>query len=324
MASEQATPVGQVSSGFSVSAFGTHGRVPKEADLDWFFSTGQSLFEASTFGALLERQSQFGQKFEDCGACAGSGFDADDNSCPKCRGSGGAPIPNGERKHQDGLLFGTSRCLACARPPRRRWRCKTCHGDGRIAGEPCPACKGAKVPLRMNGEPRRRPPQRPRHRCGLCGDALLLERRPVGLKSEAHPEPSYTPDDVALQRFAQVSRYLRQCSVETVDVLAAFFGLSGYRWANTKWGRLFAVVPLTDAGERMLGRLPNPQHLPEHQLLENYVADLEKLQERDQRQHAQQRLELVTRQAAERFKAAVAEWRTIVEPPAPAPEREAA
>ncbi len=317
MVSEQATPSEQASGGFSVSAFGTHGTVPKEAELDWFFSTGQSLFEASTFGALLERQKTYGQVFEMCTACSGSGFDESDNSCGKCKGMGGTPASNAEPRLQEGLLVSTSRCLACARPPRRVWRCRACQGDGRVAGVTCGACKGLRVPMRKNGKPRVRPPLRPRASCWSCRGRLYHDRNPVGLKSEQRSEPSYTPDDVALQRFAQVSRYLRQCSVDTVDVLAAFFGLSGYRWANTKWGRLFAVVPLTTAGEKLLRRLPNPQHIAEHQLLENHVADLEKLQEKDHRQQAQERLELVTRQAAELFKAAAAEWRSVVTPPKP-------
>jgi hypothetical protein len=304
-------------SGFQVSAFGTFGNVPKEQDLEWFFSTGQSLFEASTFGALLERQSQFGQKYEMCTTCNGGGFDADDNSCPRCRGMGGTPEPNSEPKLQDGLLLGTSRCLACSRPPRRPWRCRACLGDGRVNGATCDACNGKRVPLKANGQPRARPSQRPRAACWCCKGALMLDRSPVGLKSEQHSEPSYTPDDVALQRFAQVSRYLRQCTSDTVETLAAFFGLSGYRWGNTKWGRLFAVVPLTAAGEKLMARLPNPQELGEHQLLENHVADLEKLQERDHKQQAQARLETVTQQAAARFKLAVAEWRSVVRPAPP-------
>ncbi len=320
MQSVQATPTGQAPIGFSVSAFGTHGTVPKEADLDWFFSVGQSLFEASTFGALLERQSAFGQVFEMCEACSGSGFDADDNSCPKCRGMGGRPAARAERPLQTGLLVGTSRCEACIQRPRPHWCCTACDGYGFLndTGACCVPCRGSGSKLKKDRAARKRPPRRPRAACcWSCKGRLYHERSPVGIKAEPKTEPSYTPDDVALQRFAQVSRYLRQCQADTVDVLAAFFGLSGYRWANTKWGRLFALVPYTAAGEAMLSKVSNPLSLGDHELLENVVDKLEKLTDSQHREHAQQRLEAVTRQAAELFKVAAADWRSVVDPMPP-------
>lgn len=320
--SVQATPTEQVSIGFSVSAYGTHGTVPKEADLDWFFSVGQSLFEASTFGALLERQSAYGQTFETCTTCSGNGFDADDNSCPKCRGMGGTPSANAEKPLQHGLLFSTSRCEACIARRRGHWCCAGCDGYGYLneSGACCLKCRGSGQKLLASGKPRKRAQPRPRAvRCWSCAGRLYLDRHPAGVKAEAKTEPSYTPDDAALQRFAQVSRYLRQCKPDTVDVLAAFFGLSGYRWANTKWGRLFAVVPYTAAGEAMLAKVSNPLDLDDHKLLENVVDKLEKLTDQQHREHAQHRLEAVTRQAAEMFKSAAADWRSVVEP-APAPQ----
>jgi hypothetical protein len=317
MSKQASAPTEQVSVVVSANAFGTLGKVPKEAELDWFFSTGQSLFEASTFGALLERQSQFGQTFDTCESCAGSGFDEADNSCPKCRGMGGRPVANGEKPLQQGLLFSTTRCDACALQPRARWSCSACDGYGRLAasGACCVACKSSGFRLKKNGQARRRPPRRPRPAvCWCCRGKLYLERSPVGLKAEVHDEPSYTPDDVALQRFAQVSRYLMRCQSDSVDVLAAFFGLSGYRWANTKWGRLFSLVPYTNAGEARLKRQGNPLGLGDHKLLENLVQSLEKLQDKDHKAQAETWLELVTQQAAELFTAAADDWRSVVDP----------
>lgn len=316
MTTGQKDPSEQASGGFNVSAFGTHGSVPKEAELDWFFSTGQSLFEASTFGALLERQAAYGQIFETCSKCAGTGFDDADNSCPKCRGMGGAPLPRDQSPIQTGLLVTTSRCTACIKPRPTLWCCKACDGYGCFpeTGARCVKCKGSGLKLLANGKTRRRPKARERQVCHSCKGRLYHDRWPAAVKAEAGGEASYTPDDVALRRFAQVSRYLRQCSGETVEALAAFFGVSGYLWANTKWGRLFAVVPLTKAGSSLLARIDNERCLSEHELLENYVKGLEKLEERDHKRVAQERLEVVTRQAAALFKTAAAEWRDVVEP----------
>lgn len=306
----------QVSGGFNVSAFGTHGTVPKEVELEWFFSTGQSLFEASTFGALLERQAAYGQVFEACGKCGGSGFDHDDNTCQKCRGMGGSPTPRDQAPTQTGLLVTTSRCMACVKPRQTHWCCKGCDGYGCFPanGARCVACKGSGAKLLKGGRVRKRPKSRERLVCQSCHGRLYHDRWPAYVKAEGGGEPSYTPDDVALRRFAQVSRYLRQCSSETIEVLGAFFGLSGYLWGNTKWGRLFAVVPLTNAGANLLAKLENDQCLSDHQLLENYVKGLEKLQEKDHKLVAQERLETVTRQSATLFRGAALEWSNVVEP----------
>jgi hypothetical protein len=301
-----------------VSVFG-QGYLPEEGKLEWFFSTGQSLFEASTFGALLERQATFGQKFEPCWRCGGSGFAEDDSTCKACKGMGGKPVavvpldPLG-RERQSGLLFATTRCECCIKQPRARWACSDCDGYGYLSasGACCLLCRGTGAKLLKTGKPRKRVPRRPPPEpCWSCGGKRYHERSPVGLKAEAHSEPSYTPDDAALQLFAQVSRWLLQCSDETVDTLAEFFGLSGYLWGNTKWGRLFALVPQTAAGERRLAKLPNPNSIADHYLLSNHVHELDKL-EGQEREHANHWLELVTRQAAERFQLAREDWVHVV------------
>lgn len=306
----------QASAGFRVSAYGTHGSVPKEAELDWFFSVGQSLFEASTFGALLERQANYGQTFDTCGKCGGSGFDAGDNTCPTCRGMGGQPKPRDQKSEQTGLLFSTSRCLACIQRRPKLWSCKTCDGYGCFpeSGARCVACKASGMKLLKSGKIRRRPKRKRPEVCWACNNSRFHERRPVAVKAESGGEPSYTPDDVALRRFAQISRYLRQCSGSTLETLATFFGLSGFRWADTKWGRLFALAPFTDEGELLLDEARSEQEISDHELLENEVNRLDKLTNIEHKQRAQNRLEKLTREAAELFRAAAVEWRSVVDP----------
>jgi hypothetical protein len=174
-------------------------------------------------------------------------------------------------------------------------------------------CRGSGAKLTKAGQPRKRVPRRPRRDpCWSCGGKLFHDRAPVGLKAEARGEASYTPNDSDLQTFAQVSRWLMACSDDTVDTLAEFFGLSGYLWGNTRWGRLFAVVPLTPVGERTLARIPNPQNVAEHYLLQTHVANLEKAKDEHSRQQAAEWLELATRQAAERFQLAALDWTQVV------------
>src|SRR5262245_5349493 len=49
-------------------------------------------------------------------------------------------------------------------------------------------------------------------------------------------EPSYTPDDAALIRFAAISRRLRHLHRDYAIVLQAYYGDIGERWSRTKAG----------------------------------------------------------------------------------------
>lgn len=77
----------------------------------------------------------------------------------------------------------------------------------------------------------------------------------VKLKKSAGREPGYTPEDWALTTYAIVSRYLNRLegvSRESYQVLVAYHGDKGSRWSDTEQGRIFAVLPMTKAGKRLL------------------------------------------------------------------------
>jgi hypothetical protein len=120
-------------------------------------------------------------------------------------------------------------------------------------------------------------------------------------------------DDASLALFAQVSRWLIQIPSWSVEVLEAYYGLSGYRWGATKWGRLLAVLPLTKFGKAMLGKLNNPCELPDHELLGNYVEQIERIDDLARRMQAKKRLQEGIREADHLFASAAVRWNAAVE-----------
>lgn len=258
---------------------GTRRQVEHESDLEWFFCAGESLFEASTFGAVLERQAAFGHVFDDCQACAGSGFTDADGTCGECNGMGGKPLRLKVAQHPNPLRLG-SRC------------CDVCKGSGQFR-----ASKRAKrlVP------------------CKPCAATGTIYLDPVGQKAiGGGEEPSYTPDDAELMRFARVSRWLVGMHPGKARILEAYYGLSGYRWGSTKWGRLFAVLPFTAGGHSMLAKAKNPLELSDHELLGNMCAQSEQNPDTTKRSNFQGQIMRATVEANGLFGVAVTEWNRIV------------
>jgi hypothetical protein len=69
--------------------------------------------------------------------------------------------------------------------------------------------------------------------------------------SPTQHEPSYTPSDEALSRFARVSRILREIEhtdPTSVRVLEAYYGDVGCRWGASDIGRIASVYPITKSG----------------------------------------------------------------------------
>lgn len=72
---------------------------------------------------------------------------------------------------------------------------------------------------------------------------------------ERRQEASYEPDDHDLLRVARVSRRLRlvaACDPAAERALEAYYGAEGARCARADPGRIFALYPLTKAGERFV------------------------------------------------------------------------
>lgn len=257
---------------------GTQQSVRNEKDLEWFFCEGESLFESSTFGAVLERQASFGHVFDDCETCLGSGFSDKDGTCSSCKGMGGKPARLKLAQHPNPM---------------------------RLGSRVCDVCKG--------GGLRRRSKRGALFACRPCNQTGRILIDPVGQKAiGGGEEPSYTPDDNALMLFARVSRWLVAMHPGKARVLEAYYGLSGYRWGSTKWGRLFAVLPFTAGGHSMLAKAPNPLELSDHELLGNICHQLEQNKSLAKRSNFQERILEATNEAHALFSVAVKEWNLVV------------
>lgn len=207
----------------------------KAAELEWFFCWGQSVFERSTFGALLERQALYGQEPVPCQECGGDGFRVSpngtklDDTCRGCRGCGIARTRRVGRSSK-GVLLSTQRCGPC-------------HGrSGRTE-------------------------------CALCRGRGYTEHQPIHVGSQPHEAAHYVPDDNALTRYAVVSRWLLALdarSPASVEVLELYYGLDGLRWGRVEgYGRVYSLGHLTRPGQKLLQGRENPQELPLPQLFEN-------------------------------------------------------
>ena len=234
-------------------------RLRDEALLGWYFCEGQSVFERSTFGAILEHQEHFGLSSKPCDRCGGNGFnDEDVTRATEAIGK------HAELRRADWPAY--QRTVEALGP-----KCRKCHGCGHVPSgriptpRPqrvhCKACRGTRV--NMSGA-----------ECGVCNGTGLRDGYDATSTAD-HEESSYTPDDWALQRYAVASRGLTRLNAGNAAVLQAFYGPVGLRCGagdprrpdDPVPGRLLAVYPLTGDGRRWLRHLPNPQELPPYELL---------------------------------------------------------
>lgn len=158
-----------------------------------------------------------------------------------------------------GAMLERSKLLGEASDP-----CRDCCGKGIIESdsprlgsdcknhrESCDYCVGRKIAIGCW--------------CSLCRGTGFTSRRIKGdpimtmvLKKQTRfIEPSRTPEDWALTRYAVVSRHfdrLAKISKSSLTVIATYHGDKGARWADTSWGRIFVLLPLTNSGKQLLKR----------------------------------------------------------------------
>jgi len=128
---------------------------------------------------------------------------------------------------------------------------------------------------------------------------------------ERRQEASYEPEDADLVRAARVSRRLRwvqQADPAAEQTLEAYYGRAGARWARTDQGRMFALYPLTPAGEKFvrgdIAKRPDSEATAHERLLAEVQVQLVA--------PTQQRRELLARihtQSERRLNAAWDAWR---------------
>lgn len=187
-----------------------------QADLTWFFSAGQAAFEKSLMGGMLERASNMACGSKTCKACGGTGHLFEEPTAESLLSllmrDGPSPEPNAPRF------------------------CRKCRGKGSF-------------PSRKHN--RRAPAWRPKAPAVVAYGAgiVTLDARPM---SAARSEPSYTPDDAHMRRFARVSRKLRLLTPTQVEVLARYYGDIGSSWVLTPTGRIGAVYPMTSHGQTLI------------------------------------------------------------------------
>lgn len=100
-------------------------------------------------------------------------------------------------------------------------------------------------------------------RCSGTGTLPVVMRRSKAAltarpKSASGRSSGKTPADKTLTRYASISRRinkLQERRPESVQILAAYYGNAGTRWAQTEgYTRLFPVIVLTDPGATLVKR----------------------------------------------------------------------
>jgi hypothetical protein len=227
--------------------------LPDEAALSWYFGQGLSIYERSTFGAILAKLDRAGFGSETCKRCDGAGI----------LEVGGVNVE--------------TKCKTCGGDGRvgRRW-CHDCDGMGRVApyevqvdaGGWCPGCNGTgstpmetlarrrtpchacRAPLLMHPRAKARPISRTCSNClGTSFEPITVQ--PIQKDSE---EAGVQADDTALTRFAITSRRVervRASSPALAVALSVYYGDVGQRWALTDKGRIFSLYHMTGPGKKL-------------------------------------------------------------------------
>lgn len=223
-----------------------------EAALSWYFGQGLSIYEQSTFGAILRKLDRDGFGSEQCGRCEGAGI----------LEAGGVNVAN--------------KCKTCGGDGRvaRRW-CQDCGGLGTVepyevqvdVGGWCPKCAGTgstPISTAMRRTPCgvcgtfNRPDRRPRvsTRASACSNCIGSGFEPITAQPihEGQEAAGVQADDSALTRFAITSRRVaavHAASPALAVALSVYYGDIGQRWAMTDRGRVFSLYHMTGPGKKL-------------------------------------------------------------------------
>ena len=215
--------------------------IQDEQDLGWYFGPGQSCFERSTFGVVLERQRALACHEARCRSCKGTGF----------KGGTSAKSARDEYSTLNVLFTETEMQALRAKLDDLDSQCPSCRGSGAVLSHKsggnhsqtssyrCKRCKGAAGKLD----------------CPDCRGAGYVECNPVRVASSSRGESGYEVDGATQERYSRVSRQLQSIGPINASVLQAYYGDIGARW-QSRPGRIFAVYPLTAAGKNILGMPP--------------------------------------------------------------------
>lgn len=219
-----------------------------EAALSWYFGQGLSIYDRSTFGAMLQRVTLDGFFSGPCDKCHGEGILNDggfamSKRCRRCEGTGEV----GEHSKPCGDCQGSGVVTPYEVKAEHGGWCGECHGTGStpvarhgMRHAKCSGCNGVKWSAA-------------RARCGICLGSGI---EPVTASPVTTPDSSsgVMPDDTALTRFAITSRRLAAVydrSPALFVALECYYGDVGARWGRDDFGRLFALYALTPSGKRL-------------------------------------------------------------------------
>lgn len=226
-----------------------------EASLSWYFGPGLSVYDKSTFGAILAKLDRDGFGSERCDRCNGGGILEDGgfamaDECRSCDGKG--RIAGGQAWCHDCGGF----CVVVpyeVRAEHGGW-CPDCKGTGAtpvdrrpMARTPCEVCGGKGRGRGKWADPR------DRAKCSHCYGSGYepITAKPI----HGSEEPAgVQADDMALTRFAITSRRVeavRAMSPALAVALGVYYGDIGERWAITERGRMFSLFHLVPAGRKL-------------------------------------------------------------------------
>ncbi len=232
--------------------------IPDEQSLIWFFGPGQSCFERSTFGIMLDRAKAVSCEMSRCRACKGTGF------------SGGHKATSARDAMRVEAALGnpSERLAAQATVEHYDDTCQACGGSGGVISAglrsapktsctaKCRKCKGATG----NAE------------CERCCGLGYTSSRPVRMTTKHKGESGYEPDGALMERYALISRRLRLCGIGSTQALQAYYGDRGARWEGST-GRILGVYHLTDPGKKILGQATEKQRegLSQEEIMASFI-----------------------------------------------------
>jgi len=233
--------------------------VSDEATLNWYHSRGVSIYERSTFGAIIEHLKYGAMGSHPCLRCDGAGILDDggfrlDDTCRRCKGEGYesetlCPLCRGTRKEasyevklEKGGWCNSCRGTGASGIDRRGSKPTACHAcPGRHKTKQCKNCGTCKRCVAARA-------------CRNCRNCLgtgnePLSVHPLGLDGATGREGA---DDAALTKFALTSRRLGRMHSRYRRALGKYYGEEGTSWGLTERGRIFALYGETPAGKEII------------------------------------------------------------------------
>jgi hypothetical protein len=188
-----------------------------------------------------------------------------ESDCKSCRGTGYTVERGARRNIEMDTMFTTVACKPCRSSGKARRR----SAEARlILGDDCEVCQGAgcvvpvtvketgsskhgRAPKRLEGSDRM-------ERVGAEGQVAVFDGDGPGAARQAQPTETDRAaswvDEDEMTEYGRVSRVIE--AIRRSDPLIAlaievFNGTDGDEWGRHRWGRLFSLWALTEAGQRL-------------------------------------------------------------------------